>query len=75
MIQHYTDAGINSRQPLLAPEDVSAAVVKQIISQSSGQVILPASHTGLSLIRGLPHWLQESIRGYGSLELKNIRRD
>jgi short-subunit dehydrogenase len=73
MIQLLTDAGQHFKQPVMTPEVVSAAVVKQILTQSSGQVILPPKLSWLSNLRSLPWWLQEAGRSVQSRELKRMR--
>lgn len=57
----------------MSPKDVSSAVVKQIVSQSGGQVIIPSSRNSASLLRGFPSWLQERVRNQGSLQLVKLR--
>lgn len=73
MIKPLTDAGDNFKEPVLTPQTVSAAVVKQILTQSSGQVILPSRLASYSLIRAFPTWVQEACRGIGSGILKKMR--
>lgn len=74
MITMLTDTGEDFKQPILTPETVSRAVCNQILSQSSGQVILPSRLTTYSLIRAFPTWAQETARGIGSGILHNLRR-
>lgn len=71
MIKQLTDAKFN--QPVMTVETVSNAVVKQILTQSSGQVILPTNLSHFRLVRGFPYWLQEIARGIGSAPLKKMR--
>lgn len=73
MIKQLTDAGDQFNQPVLTPQTVSAAVVKQILTQSSGQVILPSRLTHYSLVRAFPSWMQETARGIGSGILRKLR--
>ncbi|KAE8385265.1 hypothetical protein BDV23DRAFT_190952 [Aspergillus alliaceus] len=73
MIQPLTDVGDHFKQPVLTPELVSAAVIKQILTQSSGQVILPNYLSPISLVRALPSWLQEAARGRASRDLRVLR--
>lgn len=73
MIKQLTDAGKQFRQPVLTPEMVSTAVVKQILTQRSGQVILPSRLTFISLLRAFPSWLQDATRNAGSKNLKRLR--
>ncbi|THC96589.1 hypothetical protein EYZ11_003929 [Aspergillus tanneri] len=61
------------QQTVLAPEMVSQAVVRQVITQKSGQVILPQSHISFSAVRALPSWLQEKVRNIASQTLKTVR--
>ncbi|PLN80385.1 hydroxysteroid 17-beta dehydrogenase 11 [Aspergillus taichungensis] len=74
MIQQLTDAGDQFKQPVLTVEMVAEAVVRQIVQQKSGQVILPGRLTFISLIRAFPSWLQERARGIGSRDLFNLRK-
>ncbi|BCS21438.1 SDR family oxidoreductase [Aspergillus puulaauensis] len=73
MIKVLTDAGSEFKQPILTPEMVSEAVVKQVVSQRSGQIILPSYYTPLSMLRALPNWFQEFARGVGSRDFIKLR--
>lgn len=73
MIQQLSDAGTAFKMPIMGPEVVSRAIVKQIVRHQSGQVILPTRMTGLSYLRAAPGWLQEVGRGVGSGMLKSLR--
>ncbi|KAL4915453.1 hypothetical protein BDW62DRAFT_124260 [Aspergillus aurantiobrunneus] len=73
MIKVLTDAGSEFKQPILTPEMVSEAVVKQILTQRSGQIILPSYYTPLSMLRALPNWFQEFARGVGSKDFIKLR--
>lgn len=46
----------------LEPEEVSKAILDQILSGKGGQVMIPSSLTTAGLIRALPNWIQEIIR-------------
>ncbi|KAL4931223.1 uncharacterized protein BDV17DRAFT_23565 [Aspergillus undulatus] len=59
-------AGERSHQPFLTAEDVSTAVVKQLVSGDSGQVVVPPSHGVVALLRGVPGWVQELVRDSAS---------
>ncbi|WEW57896.1 hypothetical protein PRK78_003363 [Emydomyces testavorans] len=49
--------------PLLEPESVAEAAVEQILTGSSGHVIIPGSAGLLApSIRSLPHWFQNGVR-------------
>ncbi|OAX79598.1 hypothetical protein ACJ72_06079 [Emergomyces africanus] len=73
MIQQLTRPGAVFNMPLMTVEVVSNAVVKQILSQRSGQVILPSGRSGISLLRAFPLWWQERARGFGSKQLRALR--
>lgn len=73
MIQQLSDAGTEFKQPIMGPEVVSAAVVKQILAQNSGQVMVPPSLAFYSMVRALPTWLQENFRLIGTSIFKHVR--
>lgn len=58
MIDTILKAGKHWAQPVMGPEEVSSAVIKQLVSGNGGQVVLPNSLGLASLVRGLPNWLQ-----------------
>ncbi|KAL2819857.1 hypothetical protein BDW59DRAFT_181576 [Aspergillus cavernicola] len=72
MIKILTDAA-DFKQPILTPEMVSGAVVKQVVAQRSGQLILPSYYTPISMLRAFPNWLQEYARGVGSKDFVKLR--
>lgn len=74
MIKPLTETGEHFDQPVLTPETVSRAVCKQLLTQTSGQVILPRRLTTYSLIRAFPTWAQETARGIGSGLLFKMRK-
>ncbi|OAL55379.1 dehydrogenase/reductase SDR family member 8 precursor [Pyrenochaeta sp. DS3sAY3a] len=47
---------------ILEPTDVADAVSKQIESCRGGQVFLPQSIAKVSFLRGVPNWVQETVR-------------
>ncbi|KAK5936687.1 hypothetical protein PMZ80_011058 [Knufia obscura] len=47
------------REATIEPEDVARAVVKQLLSGNSGQVVIPGWMGLLTGYRGWPHWGQE----------------
>lgn len=51
--------------PTLEPETVAEAIVKQVLSGHSGQVILPGMGGLLTLFKGFPHWYQVRLRAKG----------
>ncbi|KAM6522983.1 hypothetical protein FALCPG4_012590 [Fusarium falciforme] len=50
------------KDPIIEPEEVADAVVNQVLSGKSKQIILPARNGLISGIRGFPTWLQEFVR-------------
>lgn len=55
------EEGIRStRAPIVEPEDVAQAMVRQIIAAKSGQIVLGPSV--VASIRAFPIWLQEFVR-------------
>lgn len=52
--------------PTLEPETVAEAIVRQVLSGRSGQVICPPLAKGLPLLAFLPHWIQENMRKEGA---------
>jgi len=73
MIKMLTDNESHFRQPIMTVQTVSDAICEQILTQNSGQVILPANQNVASLVRGLPSWLQEGIRSVVSGSLRKLR--
>ncbi|KKZ61467.1 hypothetical protein EMCG_00129 [[Emmonsia] crescens] len=70
MIQQLTSPRTAFNMPLMTVEVVSNAVVKQILAQRSGQVILPQGSSWFSMLRAFPTWMQEGVRRGGSKKLK-----
>ncbi|CAN8099598.1 unnamed protein product [Discula destructiva] len=52
--------------PTLEPETVAEAVVRQVLSGRSGQVVCPPLAGGLALLAAMPHWYQERMRKKGA---------
>lgn len=52
--------------PTLEPETVAEAIVKQVLSGKSGQVIAPGFGVTLAFLRGMPHWYQIGLRNDGA---------
>jgi hypothetical protein len=46
----------------ISADDVATAIVNQLYSGYGGRIVCPESLGWTSLIRGLPGWLQESLR-------------
>jgi short-subunit dehydrogenase len=73
MIKMLTDHESHFRQPIMTVEFVANAIVKQILSQNSGQVILPEYQSAASLVRAMPTWMQEGVRSIASGSLRRLR--
>lgn len=73
MIKMLTDHESHFRQPIMTVEFVADAIAKQILSQNSGQVILPKSQSVASLVRAMPTWMQEGVRSIASGSLRRLR--
>ncbi|RAL15833.1 SDR family oxidoreductase [Aspergillus homomorphus CBS 101889] len=73
MIQQLTDAGDLFKQPVLTVERVAAAITRQVVSGKSGQIFLPEGYSVVSMVRALPTWLQEHVRGLSSKDIRRLR--
>jgi len=49
------------KDPVLEPEEVTGAIVKQVLSGKSAQIILPENLGRLRGVRGWPTWLQALV--------------
>ncbi|XP_014553504.1 hypothetical protein COCVIDRAFT_107492 [Bipolaris victoriae FI3] len=56
---------------IIEPTAVADSIVKNIVSCSGGQVMLPSDISKITYVRGLPNWLQESLRNSISKLIKN----
>lgn len=56
--------------PTLEPETVAEAIVAQVLSGKSGQVIAPAMANGLTALASMPHWYQYGLRVDGHKIMK-----
>lgn len=74
MIDVILKAGKHWNKPVMGPEKVSSAVIKQLVSGNGGQVILPSYLSLASLVRGLPSWIQERIRDDTSMDFVHLRK-
>lgn len=59
------------KDPVLEAEDVSSAIVAQVLRGRSGQLILPEALNGASTIRAWPAWLQIALRNKLAGSLKD----
>ncbi len=57
--------------PSLEPETVSEAITKQVLSGTSGQVIIPGLGATLAFLKGFPHWYQLKLRSQGEKIMTN----
>lgn len=69
LFQGY-DTGNAFLMPPLEPATVAEAIVKQVLSGHSGQIILPGFGGVSSLLRALPHWYQNRLRCQGEKFMK-----
>lgn len=75
MLDAYEKKGLELPKNMLTPQDVSNAVIKQIVTQSSGQVVVPSSSQYLSRLRAFPLWFQEYLRNQVSSKRQKFNRD
>jgi hypothetical protein len=73
LIDAILQAGKEWKEPVLEPEQVSSAVVDQIVSGNGGQIFVPKSTGVASMLRGFPNWLQERIRDKASQGFIRLR--
>lgn len=57
--------------PTLEVETVAEAIVNQVLTGSSGQIIIPGFATTSTFLRGLPHWYQVGIRNDSQRLMEN----
>jgi all-trans-retinol dehydrogenase (NAD+) len=69
LIQSYQAALRATGSSLIEPGDIADAVVKQILSCSSGQLYFPRSQVWVSMLRGFPNWMQEYLRSVTSKKI------
>ncbi|KAL6854806.1 hypothetical protein ACO1O0_005933 [Amphichorda felina] len=62
MTAPYADRIVKGQGPMMSPQDVADAVLKQIYSRKGGHVFVPGNVWWISIIRGLPSWMQEYMR-------------
>lgn len=56
--------------PNLEPETVAEAIVRQVLSGKSGQIIRPAFANSLTVLASMPHWYQYGLRADGHKIMK-----
>jgi hypothetical protein len=70
MIADLVEGGKLKDTPV-TPEDVANRIFSQVLSGFGSQIIVPQSLGWTSWIRGLPGWLQESLRDTVTILLIN----
>ncbi|KAL3444231.1 hypothetical protein BJX65DRAFT_320012 [Aspergillus insuetus] len=61
-------------QPIMTPDKVSQAVIRQLVKGNGGQVVVPSSLGIAAMVRGLPSWIQERLRDRQSQNFVRLRR-
>lgn len=59
--------------PALDPATVAEAIVRQVLSGTSNQLILPSFAHTLPLLAALPHWYQNRLRTKNQTIMQNFR--
>jgi hypothetical protein len=62
IIKGFEEPLKKAKVPLIPAEVVGDAIIKQVLSGSSGQIYVPPPMGYVSGIRGWPHWMQENMR-------------
>ncbi|KAJ0423144.1 hypothetical protein BJY00DRAFT_299755 [Aspergillus carlsbadensis] len=70
LVEHRARFG----QPIMTPEKVSQAVIRQLVKGDGGQVVVPSTYWFASMLRGLPSWMQERVRDVQSQGFVKLRR-
>ncbi|KAM0244467.1 hypothetical protein ACHAQJ_010760 [Trichoderma viride] len=65
--------GASFLMPVQAPESIAEAVVKQILSGRSGQVITPEAGGMLPALRAFPDWHSFRVRNKGEKAMLNYK--
>jgi hypothetical protein len=66
LIKHLLADSAQTKNRILSADDVSSAVIKQLVRGNSGQVLIPRWMGIASMVRGLPAWVQEMVRDHYS---------
>jgi all-trans-retinol dehydrogenase (NAD+) len=59
--------------PTLHPETVAEAIVRQVLSGDSGQVVVPRFGVTLAGLAAMPHWYQVSLRAKNQTIMSNFK--
>lgn len=62
LVQEHEGQIAKANGPLMKPEFVGGAIVKQILSARGAQLVLPEQLSRVTSIRGWPNWMQEGLR-------------
>ncbi|OCK77298.1 dehydrogenase/reductase SDR family member 8 precursor [Lepidopterella palustris CBS 459.81] len=62
LVDSWAESLRNAKADLLTPQTIADAIVKQILSCSGGQRIIPSKISNVAGLRGWPNWLQEVVR-------------
>lgn len=68
MVSRLVEQG-KLKDPTVSADEVADCVVDQLYSGYGAQLVVPSSMRWVSLLRGLPGWLQESMRDTVSVNL------
>lgn len=73
MIQILIEWESTFGQPIMTVQKVADAICKQVLTQNSGQIIIPGRLAIASMVRGMPNWLQEHIHSKEAARFKAMR--
>ncbi|KAJ4297202.1 hypothetical protein N0V88_004120 [Collariella sp. IMI 366227] len=59
--------------PALHPATVAEAIVRQVLTGESGQLLLPGFANTLPVLAGMPHWYQNRLRAKNVKIMENFR--
>ncbi|KAF2403863.1 NAD(P)-binding protein [Trichodelitschia bisporula] len=62
LVDTFADSLGKSKAVVISPQTVANAIVKQVLSGQSGQVVLPGWMAAAQSARGWPNWMQELMR-------------
>lgn len=56
--------------PTLEPDTVAEAIVRQVLTGKSGQIIAPVLASGFTAFASMPHWFQHGVSKGGEIIMK-----
>ncbi|KAJ5162526.1 Dehydrogenase RED2 [Penicillium capsulatum] len=74
MIKMLTDYESHFRQPIMTVQTVADAITKQVLTQNSGQIVVPGYQSNVGIVRALPTWIQEGVRTIASSSFQRLRQ-